>query len=432
MLLDERGVALVGAVGIVLVISLMVIVYLRWGGYEGQLVGVRIRAAQALFNADTGIEWGIWKIKNSDTLEDWGTKTAHCYDEGLSALVACGTYEVSFVYTTGILTSTGTYNGISRTVESKNTLALDVAVFVQGAGAFRSRGSRITGGMTIDGRNHERTAPYDYIPSNDGGNGITGSLAVVTNMTEVDARDNNYIGNNVWFGGTDVDPPGSPCIPDCLDYDFLENLPAGVLRWDNLIDTTILSATLIQYHDDMIAAIFRFNQNLPVLTPDELVFGSEHTTDTLLRAKAIANNAFYSYKDEVGALPLPGNGGNFQLKPGVNYVELQITEPQNEWNTRFFPPGTSGGCDASILIIHNDAGNATMRNMRGLIPGIVIIDRIDRITAGGTILGALVVMDDAESFLGVGGGKLLYCYQTVKDALDEADNFADSWKEVVD
>ncbi len=360
---NERGVALFTVIAFILVLSGLVLVYFKSGGFESQLAGVKLRTAQALYCADSGIEWGRWYLENSQNWTNW-KYASNNHGNGIITVGNVGSFITSFTYNSalysGTLTSIGIYSGDTGGKYKRKIVSsvyFDTPVFsIYGA---LMGPATLNGNMIIDGRNHSKNSPYNVI-SNIGTSAIFTSL-FITSITP---------GNNTWFGGTDqagIDHPANP-------GQLLPKWPSLPLPpdWAAIIKTNV--------------------QGMPT-TPDGMVGFPEGR----LKQLAIDNNSFYSN----GATPAT-------LKSGVTYVEL----PNGDiWQVPSFSPPADG--KPVLLVVHNSYYNATMKNVNGIIPGLVITDILNRVSGGGLILGALIVMSNNPSHLGLGGGRLLFCRETL-------------------
>lgn len=94
------------------------------------------------------------------------------------------------------------------------------------------------------------------------------------------------------------------------------------------------------------------------------------------------------------------------VKKGIIYVTQSITSLDLS-----NPDGTPG---TGILIVHNDVGNAMMKDLRGNFKGMIITDNILHIH--GVILGAVAALDHTTGHqLGNGTGDVLYSSQVLSN-----------------
>jgi len=349
---QEEGTALLGAVVFSLLLAMLALGYLRWGGYAGQAAAVRLRAAQALLCADSGVEWSRYFLQDAANWHSWRMPQ----DPGESGIPVggLGEFRLDFVYAAnsgrGVLTSIGTYAGVSRKVVCELYFKVEMN-WNNGVGAF-SGPIKITGNMVMDGRNHRRDEPFEVLPG-----GGTATIAIETGYDGIEVP---Y--SAARFAGTDEHG---------LDY------------------------PLQPWSQDALAPIVEVEVEVPD-TPDEVVEFS-----VPLYQLAQENGALYTRH--------PGNGKEFQLKPGVNYVALP--EDKSVWHAPHFvpPPGN----EAVVLVVHNGAYTATLEELHGLVPGLVIADKVVRIH--GTILGALVTLAADPMQVGSGNGRLLFCREVLME-----------------
>ena len=97
---------------------------------------------------------------------------------------------------------------------------------------------------------------------------------------------------------------------------------------------------------------------------------------------------------------------------GITYVELTTATPHNKWEDIDV---TGSG----VLIVHNSALNALMKNLElGTFKGIIIVDDIVHIHS--TVIGAIIILTPSPSAgnsVGNSDGKVLYSTEAVFDAL---------------
>ncbi|RJQ47851.1 MAG: hypothetical protein C4534_00495 [Gaiellales bacterium] len=99
---------------------------------------------------------------------------------------------------------------------------------------------------------------------------------------------------------------------------------------------------------------------------------------------------------------------------GVTYVELPSG---SVWNPAFFSDDCKG-----ILVVHNDACNAVIKNLNsGTFRGLIIAD--DVVHIHNTIIGALFTLTPGPSegkLIGNGNGRLLFCRQAINRGMQES------------
>ena len=120
------------------------------------------------------------------------------------------------------------------------------------------------------------------------------------------------------------------------------------------------------------------------------------------------------------------NGGQYATNPatltfplsGVTYVELS---PGGTWQSMDF--GNSTG----ILVVHNTAGDATIKNLNsGTFKGLVIADDVDKIHCD--ILGGVVVLKNIGNCIGNGTGEVKYCSEVIDLHANQATGRVDSFE----
>jgi len=97
----------------------------------------------------------------------------------------------------------------------------------------------------------------------------------------------------------------------------------------------------------------------------------------------------------------------------VTYVELPVG---GEWKPIYFGEVSSG-----ILVVHNSAGNAKMKDIdSGTFSGLIIADDIEHVHA--TIIGAVVSLTTAPNgnYIGNGNGEILYSSEAIMEAKESA------------
>ncbi len=120
------------------------------------------------------------------------------------------------------------------------------------------------------------------------------------------------------------------------------------------------------------------------------------------------------------------DGGQYVTDPatltfplsGVTYVELA---DGGTWNGVSFGANSGcsqpGRCSQGVLVVHNSAGNAVIKNLNsGAFIGLIIADDIDKIHT--TILGAAITLTVSPSgnCIGNGNGEILYGSEALLDA----------------
>ena len=224
-------------------------------------------------------------------------------------------------------------------------------------GAITANNSVLSNGnITIDGRNH--TALGNLIPE-------TGTYAIwsIGNFTQMGTSD---------LGGTHLKidyAPSSPPNPNVIQQNqiWLDGFPGS---------------------------------------PDQVMGGPAKgfPEGTL---KSIAQSGIKGSQYVTDPTSLSGNPLS-----GITYVELTTKTPHNKWEDIDI---TGSG----VLIVHNSALNALMKNLElGTFKGIIIADDIVHIHS--TVIGAIIILTPSPSAgnsVGNSDGKVLYSTEAVFDAL---------------
>jgi len=143
-------------------------------------------------------------------------------------------------------------------------------------------------------------------------------------------------------------------------------------------------------------------------TPDS-VFGGAAATFPEGTLKAIAKSGYAGsqYVTDPSTLKYP--------LAGVTYVETPTTSPQNEWSSA----DVSGG---GILIVHNSAGNAIIKNADSKFKGLIMAD--DVIHLHGELLGGLIAFKNTLSGNVIGNGNAILKFS--RQAIIEASRFLET------
>jgi hypothetical protein len=119
------------------------------------------------------------------------------------------------------------------------------------------------------------------------------------------------------------------------------------------------------------------------------------------------------------------NGGQYVTNPasltfplsGVTYVELPSGDT---WQSMDF------GASTGILVVHNSARNATIKNLNsGTFKGLIIADDVDKIHC--SILGGVVVLKSIGNCIGNGTGNVKYCSALIDLHVNQAAGRLDSF-----
>jgi len=215
--------------------------------------------------------------------------------------------------------------------------------------------AEVNGNITLDGRDHD----------------LSGSLLALTGVPAIWTTKNNFTlsSASAKLGGT---AKGTDYVPT--------NPPNGNVIVKNQV----------------------FPGGFPT-TPDA-VFGGVDSTFSEGTLKAIAKTgvAGSQYVTDPKNLKFP--------LAGVTYVEMPTTPPKNEWSSASIP-------GSGVLIVHNAATNASLKNVDAHFTGLIIAD--DILHLHGDVLGGIVAFKDSLSgnVVGNGSGNILYSGEAVVEAL---------------
>ena len=119
-MMKNKGVALLLALFTLLIIALLVIAFLETTAIELQIVNNQLNRNKALYIADAGVEYVVSCLKVSKTVSPYSTQLPSGSGD---------TYSVTYVSSSGIITSTGT-------LVSGEHVDLEAKVSVTGSGIF--------------------------------------------------------------------------------------------------------------------------------------------------------------------------------------------------------------------------------------------------------------------------------------------------------
>ena len=162
------------------------------------------------------------------------------------------------------------------------------------------------------------------------------------------------VGGSAGLGGNGAAPPGAGASPGSLDA----NHDWGSDGWDNDMDGTADQAGETYPSD-----------------PDQAL-GFPNGT---LRNAAISYGTYVTTQAAYTAA-LALNGGKF-FSGKIVYCDFIPAPP--------FEVGTGMNDMPSVLVVHNAASNAVMKNVHGDFKGMILADKIEHINAGTTILGMI-------------------------------------------
>ena len=110
--MNKKGVALLLALFTLLIIALLVVAFLETTAIDLQIVSNQLKRNQALYIADAGVEYAVSRLKTS--------KSSFSTVPFIFPSGSGNTYRVTYVSSSGIITSTGTLaSGESVTLEAK-------------------------------------------------------------------------------------------------------------------------------------------------------------------------------------------------------------------------------------------------------------------------------------------------------------------------
>ncbi len=159
-------------------------------------------------------------------------------------------------------------------------------------------------------------------------------------------------------------------------------------------------------------AVTKLNQTPPAAgfpqTPDSVFGGMSETMDEgTLKAIAMSGYAGSQYVTDPQVLKYPLSG--------VTYVEMPTYSPKNEWSSADIP-------GSGLLVVHNSAHNAILKNASAKFKGLIIADDIVHIH--GDIIGGLVAMTNnlSGNVIGNGGANILFSRESIVAATKFLDN----------
>ncbi len=219
--------------------------------------------------------------------------------------------------------------------------------------------NQVNGNITLDGRDHDEFAPPNQINP---GKGTYGAWTTGASFIQGSAATR--------IGGTGIEG---------IDY-----IPANPFN----------------------PAVVATNQVLPngfPNTPDS-VFGGASSGFPEGTLKAVAQSGINGSQYVTNPAKL-----TFPLR-GVTYVEMPTSSPQNRWSA-----ATLNG--TGILIVHNNAKNASLDNATGNFSGIVVADDIVRFH--GNMWGAIIGLtkNPTGNVLGNGNAYLSFSRKAISHAV---------------
>lgn len=118
--MNKKGVALLLALFTLLIITLLVVAFLETTAIDLQIVSNQLNRNKALYVADAGVEYAVYCLKSSK---------ANFTQSAQLPSGSGNTYSVTYVSSSGIITSTGT-------LASGESVKLEAKVSVTGSSPF--------------------------------------------------------------------------------------------------------------------------------------------------------------------------------------------------------------------------------------------------------------------------------------------------------
>lgn len=384
---NERGLVLVTAVVFSFVIALLGISYFRMGGLEGSLQYNSECSTQALYCADSGVEYSRFRLKQDS---EWGN-VGDVTDWGSIPIGSMGNTSIEFTFISstaylkrGSVICSGTVDNAVRTI--KATIAkknidnmLDTLAAVTGP-------IQLNGGITLDGRNHDENGIW---LDDDTG---TYALRIPPGMTkdDVTAQSNNVIVNGTLY------PGGLGEDKECDHEEFLNDADY-ITCIQSLID-------IGNVHD----------------APYKVL---QYESEEMLRQIAKDTGFYYNVMDNGG--DPPGHGAEPDLVvSGLTYIDF-TGMGDVDWNS----PKLSG---EGIVIIHNDGdSDVTVKSYNKDFKGVMIVDNMENFAGNGSIIGSLYVFNPNETNLGMGTANIKFSREVLSGVLDKFKlPYLTSWKEM--
>ena len=152
-------------------------------------------------------------------------------------------------------------------------------------------------------------------------------------------------------------------------------------------------------------SVYEEGATLGPTTPDSVMGGPDNGySEGTLKAIAQAGTGGSQYVTNPSLLSFP--------LQGVTYVELPDGDT---WNPIHF------GASSGILVVHNSAGNAKMKNLNsGTFKGLIIADDLEHVHC--TVIGAVVTLTSTPSgnCIGNGNGSILYSSAAIETHAEAA------------
>lgn len=348
---NERGSVLFLTAILSLLIAGMATAYSVIAYSEVATASKSLESKIALNIAEAGIAAAVTELNANRDYDGGGIGT-------VSGSLNSGTYSVTCA-------ATGTPDEYSLTVNATfTTVKKGIQVIVALAttpvtahvrGAITANGPVQTlGSIQVDGRDWNYTNTAIVGP---GTNGISSRSTVTVGgassvggnglapIVNAPAASGVFEQNAVWGDGIDNDHDGST---DEEAYDGVDNDGDGRIDEDTIGYPT---------------------------SPDAALGFAPNT----LKETAQAQGTYVTSKAQYDAL-LAANGGNL---PGGKVIYLDF----DSLNPTAFGPAMND--DPSIIVMHNAAGNALMKDLHGQFKGLIMADDIVHVNGDATILGAI-------------------------------------------
>lgn len=361
---NEDGIAMLGVIITIIIVAMTSITMLITSSNEGALVEKGVDDTQARYVAEAGINGIAYQLT---TYSNWDSSA---WSGVTLADTSLGTATINSMTFTGYgatvdLSINGTLGNKVRQLQV--TLQLNVPGLM-GAGSFRTSTPTITGGATIDGRNHECDGTLIEDAS--------GTWGVVTNQPEAGFT----LGSSaVKVGATNHG----------LDYEAL-----------NTTDDRVL-----------------FDYTEIPDSPDK-VFGADVPHGTLKSISNTSSGHYYDFRDSMGT----EDETAFTVNDGVNFVELDCGQAWKPQDISMHPTTSN-----AVLVVHaigadpsNPCTNSIYQGQQGMdFKGIMIVDNLQKIH--GTVVGGLIAVGNnpAGLNLGNGQGEILYSRCILSDLFEE-------------
>jgi Tfp pilus assembly protein PilX len=188
------------------------------------------------------------------------------------------------------------------------------------------------------------------------------------------------VGGSSALGGNGLAPPGSGATAGSLDA----NHDWGADGLDN----------------DMEGTVDQPGETYPT-DPDQALGLPTGT----LKAAAISSGSYFS--SQVQYMAAIALNGNQMLGGKVVYCDFTPSPP--------FELGSGLNAMPSVLVVHNAASNAIMKNVHGDFKGMILADKVEHINAGTTILGMIQAWGQFGNVFGNGASTVRFSSETLSN-----------------